>query len=173
MPRVLTTPLAIPLLAASMLTVALSFASAQPQRDSRPAREAASLTREPSRIRVIAQDYALEAPDSARAGSTAFEFENHGAKDHELFVGLLRPGVQTADIVAAHQKGLGFRQLQNAYLDGAAGGMLFALPGTRSAATLVVPLAAGRSYILLCQLRDSVGAPQHAALGMFHVLRVR
>jgi hypothetical protein len=109
----------------------------------------------------------------ATLAATVGVASNRGAKDHELFVGLLRPGATVADIVGAHQKGLGFRQLQTVYLEGAASGLLYAVPGTRSAASLVMPLSAGRSYLLFCQLRDTVGAPQHAALGMFHVLRVR
>ena len=78
------------------------------------------------------------------------------------------------DIVATHQKvGVSFRTLQNEYLDGAAVGMLYAAPGTRSPARLSVPALTGRSYVLLCQLRDSVGMPQHIVLGMFKVLRVQ
>lgn len=129
--------------------------------------------RAPQVVRVIGQDYALIAPDSIRSGPLVLEFENRGHRDHELIVGLLRPGVGAADIVATHRKGVGFRQLQNAYLDGAAVGMLYAAPGTESPARLTVPTVAGRSYILLCQLRDSVGAQQHAVMGMFKVLHAR
>jgi hypothetical protein len=100
-----------------------------------------------------------------------FDFENRGEKDHELLVGLLRPGMGAGDIVAAHQKGIGFRKLQDAYLDGASPGVLFATPHTRSPATLTLPFVAGRTYVLLCQLRDSVGATQHAAMGMFRFMR--
>ena len=124
-------------------------------------------------VRVIARDYALTAPDSVRAGSVRFEFENQGTRDHELLIGLLRPGTTAADIIAAHQRGVGFRQLPTAYLENAVSGMLFAAPGTRSPATLIVPLISGRAYVLLCQLRDSIGAPSHAVLGMFHLIHAR
>lgn len=126
-------------------------------------------------VQVIAHDYALIAPDSIRASEQiTFEFENQGKRDHELIVGLLRQGMGANEIVATHQKGgITFRQLQNEYLDGAAVGMLYAAPGTRSPAGLVVPGLPGRSYVLLCQLRDSVGMPQHVLLGMFKVLRVK
>ena len=124
-------------------------------------------------MRIIAHDYAFEAPDSARAGPMTIEFENRGAKDHELFVGLLRIGAGPADILAAHEKGIGFRQLQTAYLEDPPSGLLFASPGKVAAAKLVVPLVSGRSYVLFCQLRDTVGARQHAALGMFRVVGVR
>jgi hypothetical protein len=126
-------------------------------------------------IRVIGHDYALIAPDSIRAANQiTFEFDNQGKRDHELIIGLLRPGMGAKEIMATHQKGaIGFRQLQNEYLDGAAVGMLYAAPGTRSPARLTVPALPGRSYLLLCQLRDSVGMQQHVLLGMFKVLRVQ
>jgi hypothetical protein len=81
--------------------------------------------------------------------------------------------VTAADIVAAHQRGLNFRQLPTAYLEEAVSGMLFAPPGTKSPATLIVPLMHGRTYVLLCQLRDSIGAPPHAVLGMFRLIHAR
>jgi len=125
------------------------------------------------RARVVARDYAFEAPDTLPAGEVGFELENRGARDHELIVGRLRPGATAGDIVAAHQRGIGLRQLQRAYLAEGAGGALLAQPGTRAGARLVVPLARGQAYVLLCQLRDSAGMPQHAALGMFRLLHVR
>jgi hypothetical protein len=124
-------------------------------------------------VQVVANDYALEAPDSIRASQLALEFENRGQHDHELIVGLLKPGVGADEIVAAHRRGLTFRQAPTAYLDGAAVGMLYAGPGTRSPARLTMPTVAGRSYILICQLRDSVGATPHVLLGMFKVVHVQ
>ncbi len=129
--------------------------------------------RPPTRVQVVALDYALQAPDSVPAGVAEFEFDNRGAKEHELLIGLLRPGMRAADIVAAHQRGLNFRQVPGVYLEGAMSGMLFAAPKTRSPATLAMPLTAGRDYLLLCQLRESAGATPHALLGMFHVIHVR
>ena len=126
-------------------------------------------------VQVIGHDYALLAPDSIRAANQiTFEFDNQGKRDHELIIGLLRQGMGANEIVATHQKGaIGFRQLQNEYLDGAVVGMLYAAPGTRSPARLTVPALPGRSYALLCQLRDSVGMQQHVVLGMFKVVRVQ
>jgi hypothetical protein len=124
-------------------------------------------------VRVIARDYALQAPDTLRAGRVEFELRNDGNVAHELIVGLLRPGTTSADIMAAHQRGLTLRQLPSAYLDGVPGGVLLAAPGKTSAATLTVPLASGREYVLLCQLRDTVGGPTHAMLGMFRLLHVK
>ncbi|MEP6494331.1 MAG: hypothetical protein ABJF01_16730 [bacterium] len=129
--------------------------------------------RPPTRVPVVALDYALQAPDSMPAGIAEFAFDNRGAKEHELLIGLLRPGMGATEITAAHQRGLNFRQVPGVYLEGAMSGMLFAAPKTRSPATLALPLRAGRDYILLCQLRDSLGATPHALLGMFHVIHVR
>lgn len=124
-------------------------------------------------VRVVARDYALQGPDTLRAGRVEFELQNEGSKVHELIVALVRPGTTIADIVAAHQRGLTLRQLPTAYLDGIAGGVLFASPGASSPATLTVALLGGREYVLLCQLRDSVGASSHAMLGMFHLVHVK
>lgn len=126
-----------------------------------------------STVRVVARDYALQGPDTLRAGRVEFELQNEGSKVHELIVGLVRPGTTVADIMAAHQRGLTLRQLPTAYLDGIAGGALFASPGASSPATLTVSLLSGREYVLLCQLRDSVGASTHAMLGMFHLVHVK
>jgi hypothetical protein len=127
---------------------------------------------QPFAIDVVANEYAFVSPDSTRSGPTVFALANRGAKDHELFIGLLRPGATTSQIAAAHQQGVGFRQLPKIYLDGAASVALIASPGTTSPARVTLDLLPGRSYVLFCQLRDSVGAPQHAALGMFRLLRV-
>jgi hypothetical protein len=130
---------------------------------------------EPSKVvvHVIARDYALEAPDTVRAGDVGFELGNRGTQYHELLVGLLRPGATAGDIVAAHQRGVTLRQLSQAYLAEGVSGALLAAPGTRSPAQLIVPLQQGRDYVLLCQLRDSVGKPPHAVLGMFRLLHAR
>jgi hypothetical protein len=121
----------------------------------------------------VATDYAFAAPDSVASGLTAFILENRGAQQHEMFIGLLRPGVAVAQIVAAAQHGTNFRLLPDVYLDGAMHGALFAWPGSMSPARLTVDLLHGRTYLLLCTFRDSAAAPQHAALGMFHLLQVR
>ncbi|AHG93245.1 hypothetical protein J421_5710 (plasmid) [Gemmatirosa kalamazoonensis] len=127
----------------------------------------------PHRVRVVARDYAFEAADTVPGGDVSFELENRGAHFHELIVGHLRPGATGQDIVAAHQRGVTLRQLQEAYLADAAGGALLAQAGTRSPARLVMTLARGQAYVLLCQLRDTGTAPQHAVLGMFHLVHVR
>lgn len=126
----------------------------------------------PRAIHVVANDYAFATPETTPAGPTTFTLENRGSKFHEMFIGLLKPGATAAQIAVTHQQGIGFRQLSGAYLDGDATVALFASPGAASPARATVDLLSGRSYVIFCQLRDSLGGPQHAALGMFRVLRV-
>jgi hypothetical protein len=126
----------------------------------------------PQTIHVIAHDYAFSTPEAAHAGPVTFTLENRGTKQHELFIGLLRPRTTSAQITEAHQKGITFRQLPDVYLDGEPSVALFAWPGKTSPARVTLDLVRGRSYILFCQLRDSIGLPQHAALGMFRLLQV-
>ena len=126
----------------------------------------------PRMIHLVANEYAFIAPEVTPAGPTTFTLENQGTKFHEVLVGLLRPGAGGAEIIATHKQGIGFRQLAQFYLEGDASGALFASPGKTSAGSLTLDLKRGRSYVLVCQLRDSTGAVQHAMLGMFRVLRV-
>ena len=124
-------------------------------------------------VPVVARDYSFEAPDTVAAGLTTFTFENQGTRQHEMLIGLLRPGVTPTVILEAAQHGTTLRLIPEVYLDGAMAGALFAWPGTTSPARLTLDLVRGRSYILLCTFRDSTVAPQHAALGMFHILQVK
>jgi hypothetical protein len=124
-------------------------------------------------VPVVAHDYAFAAPDTIAGGMTAFTLENRGLQPHEMFIGLLRPGIRASQIMEAAKLGTTFRFLPEVYLEGAMYGALFAWPGTTSPARLTVELVRGRSYILLCTLHDSTTAPQHAALGMFHLLQVK
>jgi hypothetical protein len=126
----------------------------------------------PRVIHLVANEYAFIAPETTPAGLTTFTLENRGLKFHEVLVGLLRPGASGADIIATHKQGIGFRQLGQFYLEGDPSGALFASPGKTSAGSLTLDLQRGRSYVLVCQLRDSTGAVQHAMLGMFRILRV-
>jgi len=134
---------------------------------------ACSASAAPPLVSVVASDYAFSAPDTVAAGLTAFSLENRGAQQHEMHIGLLRPSFAPSEIVEAARRGTSFRLLPEVYLEGAMDGAVFAWPGTTSPARLTVELVRGRSYILLCTFRDSTAAPQHAALGMFHLLHVK
>lgn len=127
----------------------------------------------PEEIRVIASDYALLAPDSIRPGLARFTLENRGRVVHELVLGLLQPGKGAREIVQAAQANVRLRELSAHYLEGPPFGAQFAWPGATSPARVTVELLAGREYALICTLRDTMTTPQHAALGMLRVLRVR
>lgn len=124
-------------------------------------------------IHIVGTDYAFAAPDTVLAGPSAFSFENHGSKRHEVAVVLARPGTTAAQIVAAAQAGLPAPRLDEAYGDGPPLGALFVAPGGRSRATLLASLERGRVYVIVCTLRDTATMPEHAVLGMFHVIHVR
>ena len=124
-------------------------------------------------VRIVGTDYAFTAPDTVAAGLTAFHFENRGAKQHEIAVVLARSGTTAAQIVAAAKAGLPAPKLEAAYGDGPPLGALFVAPGHTSQATLVSSLKRGRVYVIVCTLRDEPTKPEHAELGMFHVIHVR
>jgi hypothetical protein len=52
-------------------------------------------------VRVIASDYALQAPGTVRPGTTEFVLQNRGRVAHELILGLLRPGAGVREMVGA------------------------------------------------------------------------
>jgi hypothetical protein len=124
-------------------------------------------------VPVTATDYALQAPDTVRAGRLELAFENRGRVAHEVAVGLLRPGAGNREMIAAGQAGLRLRDAPEHYLAGAPFGVLFAWPGRTSPAHLTIEARRGQRYALFCTFRDSVKAPEHAAMGMVHVLEVR
>jgi hypothetical protein len=129
-------------------------------------------TGDPRVVRVVTTDYALQAPDSVPAGVTQFVVENRGQVPHEMVIGLLRPDMGIPQMVGAARENVRLRVLSDRYLDGPPYGAVFAWPGATSAGRMTVDLQKGQRYALLCTLRDSTEAPQHAALGMVRVLRV-
>jgi hypothetical protein len=126
----------------------------------------------PRVVRVVTTDYALQSPDSVPAGVTQFVVENRGQVPHEMVIGLLRPGMGIPQMVGAARENVRLRVLSDRYLDGPPYGAVFAWPGATSAGRMTVDLQKGQRYALLCTLRDSTEAPQHAALGMVRVLSV-
>ena len=133
----------------------------------------AQATRRQHTVHIVGTDYAFAAPDTVAGGPTAFHFENRGAKQHEIAVVLARAGTMAAQIVAAAKAGLPAPKLAAAYADGPPLGALFVAPGHTGQATLVTSLHRGRDYVIVCTLRDDPTMPEHAELGMFHVIHVR
>jgi hypothetical protein len=91
----------------------------------------------------------------------------------ELVLGLLQRGKGPRDIVEAARANVQIRDLPAHYLEGPPFGAQFAWPGGTSPARVTVELQAGRDYALICTLHDTTTGPQHAALGMLRVLRVK
>lgn len=118
-------------------------------------------------IVVVGTDYAFAHPDTLPAGRTALAFENRGRVHHELMLAKLKPGVTLEQALAANQAGDDVRTLQE---DGAS--VLYASPGGRSTARLLVDLEAGRTYAVVCLMRDTEQAPPHAVMGMVSSIAV-
>jgi hypothetical protein len=131
----------------------------------------------PNRVTIVGSDYAfLGAPTTLPAGETLFAFENRGTVRHEVNIRLLRPGVSVAD---AHRAFLRQASAPDAGGAAAAGagaptrqvvernvGVLIAAPGDSAGGRIYVRLIPGRSYALVCVLRDNPDAKQHIDLGM-------
>ncbi len=115
---------------------------------------------------VVGTDYAFGVPATVTHGLTAFSFENRGKVRHEMSLFWLKQGV-TLDSVLRTEPGPTRRRL----VEG--GGVLFAEPGDRSAYRLLADLAAGRTYLLICNFRDAPDKPQHTELGMFATFQVK
>ena len=136
---------------------------------------AGAQTISPNRVAIVGSDYAfLNAPTTLPAGETLFSFENRGTVRHEVNIRLLRAGVSVADAQRAF--------IQQAALTGEGGaaaagtavrqyvernvGVLIAAAGDSAGGRILVRLMPGRSYALVCVLRDNPGAKQHIVLGM-------
>jgi len=117
-------------------------------------------------VTVVGTDYAFAVPPILRHGPTAFTFENHGRVRHEMNLAALKQGI-TLDSVLHADLGPARRAL----VEG--GGLLLAEPGERSPYQLLADLTAGRTYILVCTLRDAPDKPPHTQLGMFASFEVR
>src|SRR5690606_17385320 len=100
-------------------------------------------------------------PDTLPAGPTTIAFENRGLMHHELMLAKLKSGVTLEQALAANQAGDDVTTLLE---DGAS--VLYASPGGRSSARRRVHLEAGRTYAVVCLLRDTEQAPPHAVMGM-------
>lgn len=115
----------------------------------------------PPEVVIVGTDYAFEHPETLPAGLTAFRFENRGHVEHEVMLVKLRAGVTLEQALAVNQAGKDV----SAMLEGGAS-VLLAPPRGQSVASLLVDLEAGRTYAIVCMIRDSAEAPPHAAMGM-------
>jgi hypothetical protein len=118
-------------------------------------------------IEVTGRDYALTAPDSAAPGLTRIHFVANGTVAHEVAIARVKAGVKLDSLLAIELKGA---DVEGLYDPGE--GLLYAEPGERVDGELLVDLAPGRSYMLICTLAAK-GDTTHSMLGMLHPLHVR
>jgi len=125
---------------------------------------------EPASVAVVGNDYAfLQLPPTLPPGPTLFSFENRGTKRHELSIGLLKQGISVDSIMHAPLKpSISGRAVSDSIV-----GLLLARPGEKSGGQLYVNLIAGRTYLVICTLRDTPDAKPHAELGMIGSISVR
>jgi hypothetical protein len=134
-----------------VLTLLSNFACAQPSRT----------------VEVHGKDYAFAAPARLPAGQTAFRFINDGSVLHEVQLFQFRKG--TSPEVAATLLAAG--PLPDTAYAGS-GAVLITSPGTAAQAQVIIPLARGEVYGLLCEFRNADSLPRHSAMGMWAVLQV-
>lgn len=118
-------------------------------------------------VTIVATDYAYRAPTSVPAGLTAFQFVNRGTHPHEMQLFRFRPDVSAQRARAYLAAG--------AVPDSAAdmsGSVLIAFPGVTAHEDVLVSLAPGERYALMCEFRDSPTKPKHTMLGMVALLEV-
>jgi hypothetical protein len=129
-----------------------------------PAQVSAQKARE---IAVIGHDYAFRAPDTVEAGATLFGLQNKGTVRHEVLIVLLKVGHTLAEFLQAKTPEER-RQFNDATI-----GLIVAPPGQDALGRILTDLQKGRSYVLICNLRDTPEKPPHAQLGMAALLYVR
>lgn len=121
----------------------------------------------PRRVEIIATNYAFQAPDSVPAGHAVFTLTNRGTVAHEVQLFRFRRGVG-AD---SGLKLLVTEGTPDSLYD-ASGAVLVAAVGATPVQEIAADLKDGELWGLVCQFRDSAGAPKHDKLGMFKVLTV-
>lgn len=123
---------------------------------------------EPSRtVEIHGKDYAFVAPGTVPPGNTTFRFINDGSVLHEVQLFQFRKG--TSPEAAARL--LAAAPLPDSAFE-SSGAVLITPPGTSAREQVMIPLARGQVYGLLCEFRDADSLPHHSALGMWAVLRV-
>jgi len=101
-------------------------------------------------------------------GMTAFRFVNRGTHPHEVQLFRFLPSV-TARTARAY---LAAGAVPDSAAD-ASGSVLIAFPGVTAHEEVLVSLATGERYALMCEFRDGPTKPKHTMLGMVALLEVR
>ena len=119
-------------------------------------------------VTIVAKDYAYVVPQSVPAGMTAFRFVNRGTHPHEVQLFRFKPGV-SAKAARAY---LAAGNVPDSAAD-PSGSVLIAFAGVTAHEEVLVSLAHGERYALMCEFRDGPNMPKHSALGMVALLEVR
>lgn len=122
----------------------------------------------PRDVEIVATNYAFQAPASVGSGPTIFHLTNRGSVVHEVQLFRFRPGVG-AD---SGMKLLTADGVPDSLFD-VNGSVLISAPGQTAVEGVYVDLKPGETWALVCQFRDSAGAPKHDKLGMLRVMSVR
>jgi hypothetical protein len=118
-------------------------------------------------VDIHGRDYGFTAPATVSPGITTFRFINDGAVLHEVQLFKFHPGL-TADSAA---KLLAAGPLPLAAYN-ISGSVLITAPGTTAHEQVVIPLARGEVYGLVCEFRNADSLPRHSTLGMWAIMKV-
>jgi len=118
-------------------------------------------------VDIHAANYAFSAPATLPPGLTTFRLVNDGTVLHEVQLFRFHAGI-SADSAAAL---LAAGSIPDSAYD-ESGAVLITAPGTTAHEQVVIPLAKGQVYALLCEFRDADSLPQHSSMGMWATLRV-
>lgn len=151
----------------TFLVASLLFGATLPQAYAQ--RGASTRSAEPAHVAIVGVDYAfVQLPETLAAGPTLFSFENRGTKRHEMSITLLKPGVTPESVLVVARGTISSRAVSDSIV-----GLLLARPAERSGGQLYANLISGRTYIVICTLKDTPDARQHMDLGMIGSIRVR
>ena len=118
-------------------------------------------------VTVTGLDYAFRAPDTLEAGSVVVSLLNQGTVRHEVVIVRLKQGRTLSDYLRASTI-----EERRSLADGLIG-LILAESGQTAPGRLLAELEKGRTYALICNLRDAPEKPQHFTLGMAASLHVK
>lgn len=113
-------------------------------------------------VTVTAVDYDFQVADTLPPGPTVFRLANEGTVQHEVVLARLKKGTTVEELLDA----IADEETDANQLVRGISGILVADPGARGGSRLLVDLAPGTAYAVVCGLRDHPDAPPHFELGM-------
>ena len=115
----------------------------------------------PQAVLIVGSDYTFQVPAHIRAGETLFSFENRGTVRHEMSLVLVKEGFERDSVLA----GIALGAPRRNWVDGQ-GALVIGRPAEPSGPRIWMHLLAGRTYLVLCSLKDTPEAKPHVMLGM-------